>query len=273
VGLAEVTAVERIALGVEYCGSGFSGWQTQPHGNTVQDALETALRRIAGHPLRTLCAGRTDVGVHALMQVVHFDCPVERPISAWVRGVNSWLPDRVAVRWAKRVDGEFHARFSAEARHYRYVLFNHALRPALASGRAGWYHRPLEVAPMRKAAQLLVGERDFSSFRAAECQAKTPIKQLQRAEIERHGDYVVFDFRATAFLHHMVRNMVGALVAVGNGGKPAEWMSEVLASKDRSAAPPTFPPAGLYFVGAHYAERWHLPEATRIIEPLPPSFP
>lgn len=268
-----MTAVKRIALGIEYCGSGFAGWQSQPHGNTVQDVLEIALRQIAGHPVRTLCAGRTDAGVHALMQVVHFDSLVERPDSAWVRGVNTWLPGRVAVRWAVPVDGEFHARFSAEARHYRYVLFNDAVRPALASDRAGWYHRPLDIAPMRQAADLLLGEHDFSAFRAAECQAKSPIKTLQIAEIVRHGDYVVFDFRATAFLHHMVRNMVGALVVVGKGGRPAGWMAELLASRDRTAAPPTFSPEGLYFVGAHYADRWLLPEAARIIAPLPHSFP
>ena len=268
-----MTAVKRIALGIEYCGSGFSGWQTQPHGNTVQDALETALRQIAGHPVRTTCAGRTDAGVHALMQVVHFDSPVERPLSAWVRGVNGWLPDRIAVRWAAPVDDGFHARLSAEARRYRYVLFNHAVRPALASDRAGWYHHQLDLAPMRHAAHLLLGEHDFSSFRAAACQAKTPIKQLQLAEIERHGDYVVFDFRATAFLHHMVRNMVSALIVVGKGARPAQWMAELLACRDRTAAPPTFSPAGLYFVGAHYADRWHLPEAARIIAPLPLCIP
>ena len=268
-----MTAPKRIALGVEYCGRGFAGWQSQPHGNTVQDVLETALRQIAGHPVRTLCAGRTDAGVHALMQVVHFDTLVDRPISGWVRGVNSWLPNSVAVRWAVPVDGEFHARFSAEARHYRYVLFNHAVRPALASDRVGWYHRPLDVTPMQQAAHLLLGEHDFSAFRAAECQAKTPIKNLQMVQIARHGDYVVFDFRATAFLHHMVRNMVGALVVVGKGVRPAEWMAELLASGDRRAAPATFSPAGLYFVGAHYTDRWLLPEAARIIAPLPLSFP
>lgn len=263
----------RIALGIEYCGSGFSGWQSQPHGNTVQDVLESALCRIAGQRVRTQCAGRTDAGVHALMQVVHFDSPVARPLSAWVRGVNAWLPDRVAVRWAAPVDGGFHARFAAEARRYRYVLFNHPVRPALAADRVGWYHRPLDVAPMREAANLLLGEHDFSAFRAAECQAKSPLKDLQLAEIVRAGDYVVFDFRASAFLHHMVRNMVGALVAVGNASRPAEWVAQLLASGDRTAAAPTFAPEGLYFVGAQYAERWLLPEAARIIAPLHPGFP
>lgn len=268
-----MTTIRRIALGVEYCGSGYAGWQSQPHGNTVQDALEAALARIAGHPVRTQCAGRTDAGVHALMQVVHFDSSTLRPLSAWVRGVNAWLPSSVAVRWAEPVDAGFHARFSAEARHYRYVLFNHPVRPALASDRAGWFHRPLNVGPMREAAQLLVGEHDFSAFRAAECQAKTPVKTLQIAEVERHGDYLVFDFRATAFLHHMVRNIVGALVAVGKADRPAGWVAELLAGRDRTAAPATFSAAGLYFVGAHYADRWRLPEAARIIAPLPISFP
>lgn len=267
-----MTEVRRIALGLEYCGSGFAGWQTQPHGNTIQDALESALRRISGDPVRVHCVGRTDAGVHALMQVVHFDCRVARPVSAWVRGVNAWLPERIAVRWAVPVDSEFHARFSAFARHYRYILFNHRVRPALAHDRAGWYHRALDVDAMQRAACLLLGEHDFSSFRAAECQAKTPVKDLQLALIERHGDCVVFDFRASAFLHHMVRNMVGALVAVGSGGKPVEWMAELLASQRRSMAPPTFAAQGLYLAGAHYAERWNLPEPARIIAPLSSSY-
>lgn len=259
----------RIALGVEYCGAGFAGWQSQPHGNTVQDVLEAALARIAGVPVRVQCAGRTDAGVHALMQVVHFDVEAQRPLTAWVRGTNAWLPDTVAVRWAAPVDAAFHARFCAEARHYRYVLFNSPVRPALASGRCGWYHRPLEAEAMREAARVLLGEHDFSAFRAAECQAKSPIKVLQRADIARHGDYFVFDFRATAFLHHMVRNMVGALVMIGKGARDAAWLADLLASRDRTLAPPTFSPAGLYFAGAHYDERWRLPEAARIIAPLP----
>jgi tRNA pseudouridine38-40 synthase len=189
-----------------------------------------------------------------------------------VRGVNAWLPDRVAVRWAAPVDGGFHARYAAEARRYRYILFNHPVRPALAADRVGWYHRPLDVAPMREAANLLLGEHDFSAFRAAECQAKSPLKDLQLAEIARAGDYLVFDFRASAFLHHMVRNIVGALVAVGNGSRPAEWVAQLLASRDRTAAAPTFAPEGLYFVGPQYAERWLLPEAARIIAPLHPAF-
>lgn len=259
----------RIALGIEYCGTAFAGWQSQPHGNTVQDVLEGALGHIAGQPVRVQCAGRTDAGVHALMQVAHFDTAASRPLTAWVRGANSWLPTSVAVRWAAPVDAEFHARFCAEARAYRYVLFNHPVRPALASGRAGWYHRLLDASRMHEAAQQLLGEHDFSAFRAAECQARTPVKVLQHAQAFRSGDYIVFEFRATAFLHHMVRNLVGALVMVGKGARDAAWLAGLLASRNRSLAPPTFSPDGLYFAGAHYDARWRLPEAARIIAPLP----
>ena len=264
-----MSETRRIALGIEYCGTAFAGWQSQPHGHTVQDVLETALGRIAGHPVRVQCAGRTDAGVHALMQVAHFDTAAIRPLSAWVRGANSWLPDTVAVRWAAPVEADFHARFCAEARAYRYVLFNHPVRPALASGRAGWYHRVLDAARMHEAAQRLLGEHDFSAFRAAQCQARTPVKVLQYAKVSRISDYIVLEFRATAFLHHMVRNLVGALVMVGKGAQDGAWLTELLASRNRSLAPSTFSPDGLYFAGAQYDARWRLPEAARIIAPLP----
>lgn len=255
----------RIALGVEYDGSAFAGWQSQPGGNTVQDVLEQALATIADHPLRTVCAGRTDAGVHALEQVVHFDTDASRPDSAWIRGVNAHLPPQVAVRWAKPVSMEFHARFSARARSYRYVLLNRPVRPALMTGLVGWFHHPLDLAAMRTAAALLLGEHDFSAFRAAECQAKSPVKHLQQADVSRQGDFVIFEFRANAFLHHMIRNLVGSLVYVGKGSNPPQWIAELLESRDRKRAAPTFDPAGLYFAGADYDPCWQLPIGSRII--------
>jgi len=263
----------RIALGVEYDGSAFSGWQTQPQGNTVQDALERALCEIAGTPLRVTCAGRTDAGVHATAQVAHADTPVARPENAWVRGVNAHLPDSIAVRWALQVPDEFHARFSARSRSYRYVLVNHAVRPALLAGKVGWFHLPLDVGAMRAGAELLVGEQDFSAFRAAECQAKTPVKTLHEAQVRREGDCIVFDFRASAFLHHMVRNMVGALVYVGKGAHAPEWIAELIASRNRGLAAPTFSPHGLYLSGVEYEARWQLPLNGRIIAPFLPLAP
>lgn len=261
----------RIALGLEYHGAAFAGWQSQPHGRTVQDVLEAALARIAGEPVRLHCAGRTDAGVHALGQVVHFDTGAARPESAWVRGVNACLPDRVAVLWALAVDEGFHARFSARARSYRYILYNHPVRPALWHDSVGWFHGPLDLGAMVAAARCLPGEHDFSAFRAAQCQAKSPVKTLHQARIIRRGDYFLFDFCANAFLHHMVRNLVGALVYVGKGRYPPEWLGEVLAGRDRSRAAPTFAAAGLYFTGAEYGERWQLPSNGRIIAPFLPS--
>lgn len=257
----------RIALGIEYDGAVFHGWQSQPHGKTVQDTLERAMAEVAGTSVRLACAGRTDAGVHALAQVAHFDCAVERPDNAWVRGTNAHLPDSVAVRWAQPVAADFHARFAALSRSYRYLLNNHTGRPALNHGRVGWYHQPLDVDAMRRAAQRLLGEQDFSAFRAAECQAKSPLRTLYQADVVRQGDMLVFDFRANAFLQHMVRNIVGALVYVGKGKYPPEWITELLASRDRTRAAPTISPAGLYFAGVEYAPHWRLPGASRIIAP------
>ena len=248
----------RIALAVEYDGSAFRGWQTQPGGGTVQDALQDALHQFAGTPIQVVCAGRTDAGVHALAQVVHFDTTAVRPDSAWVRGVNAHLPAAVAVRWAQPVADEFHARFSARGRRYRYILLNRPERPGLMAGRVGWFHRPLEADAMREAAGFMLGEHDFSAFRAAECQAKSPIKTLRRSDVARHGDLLVFDFEAGAFLHHMVRNIVGALVYVGKGTHPPAWVGEVLAGRDRARAAPTFEACGLYFAGVDYDPVWQL---------------
>ena len=210
----------KIALGVEYDGSRFCGWQTQPEGCSAQDALERSLAEIAGAPVATVCAGRTDAGVHALAQVVHFDTGAQRPDTAWVRGTNALLPPALAVTWAREMPQDFHTRYSALSRSYRYLLLNHPVRPAVDQARVGWFHAPLDLEIMRRAARLLLGERDFSAFRSAECQAKTPVRTLSQLDIERRGDYLVFDFRANAFLHHMVRNIVGSLVAVGKGRHP-----------------------------------------------------
>ena len=251
----------RIALGVEYDGSGFHGWQKQPGGGTVQNALEAALSAIAGEPINVVCAGRTDAGVHATAQVIHFDTGVTRPLSAWVRGTNTFLPERVAVRWAHPVAEDFHARFSACARCYRYLLINQAQRSGVWQGRAGWYHHPLALAPMQEAAALLVGEHDFSAFRAADCQAKSPRKTMRQADIRQRGKLIVFDFEAGAFLQHMVRNLVGSLVYIGQGKHPPEWMAQLLAARERRLAAPTFSAAGLYLAGVKYEPHWGLPLA------------
>lgn len=250
----------RIALGVEYCGTAFHGWQSQAGGGTVQDALESALREIAGVPVGVMCAGRTDAGVHATHQVVHFDVSVDRPLTAWVRGVNSHLPEGVAVRWAQPVEDEFHARFSARGRRYRYLLLNRQQRPGLWQGRVGWFHWPLDLAVMQDACGRLLGEHDFSAFRAAQCQAKSPIKTMSAASVRQCGNMFVFDFEASAFLHHMVRNLVGTLVAIGKGSQAATWVDELLQARDRKAAAPTFSPDGLYFRGPVYESNWDLPD-------------
>lgn len=261
----------RIVLAIEYAGDVFEGWQTQPHGRTVQDAVTQALSAVAGQSVTVVCAGRTDTGVHATTQIVHFDAPVERPLSAWVRGTNSHLPPSVAVRWAQEVDERFHARFSATARHYRYVLFNAPVRPALLAGRVGWFHLPLDGAAMARAARTIEGRHDFSAFRAAACQAKSPVRTVRHARVTAQGAYWVFDFCADAFLHHMIRNLVGALVYVGKGKHPPQWMAELLGHQDRSRAAPTFAPDGLYLCGVEYPDQWSLPQGGRII--CPPELP
>ena len=258
----------RIALGVEYCGSQYEGWQTQPHGRTVQDVLQAAVSKIAGAPIELVCAGRTDTGVHASAQVVHFDAGVTRPTSAWVRGVNANLPDSVAVTWAREVGPDFHARFSAQTRMYRYLLLNRPVRPALLSRRVGWFHAPLNVDSMALAVRTILGEHDFSAFRAAGCQAKSPVRTMLRASVYRQQDWVIFDFEANAFLHHMIRNLVGALVFIGKGGGAPSTMATLLAQRDRTASPPTFSPDGLYLCGVTYPPGWNLPGDGRIIAPL-----
>lgn len=259
----------RIALGVEYDGRPFCGWQSQPDGRTVQDRLQQALSQIAGAPIVVTAAGRTDTGVHALEQVVHFDSDAGRPLTAWVRGANALLPESVAVRWAHSVPDEFHARFSAHGRSYRYLLINRATRPAIQAGKAGWFHVPLDLAAMQAAAQCLLGEHDFSAFRAAECQARSPVKHLRQLDIRREGDMIVFDLSADAFLHHMVRNIVGCLVYVGKGKYPPDWLAEVLSSRERRLAAPTFAPDGLYLRRIQYETKWGLPQLPGSSDPWP----
>lgn len=250
--------MKRIALGIEYNGSTYSGWQIQPSVCTIQAHLESALQRMSGHTVRLHAAGRTDAGVHAAMQVGHFDTTVDRPITAWVRGVNSFLPKDISILWAKEVSLDFHARFSAQARHYRYILLNHPIRSALMAGRVGWLHQTIDLDSMRQAADLMLGEHDFSSFRAAECQAKTPIKTLQKLDIKKEGQLILCDFSANAFLHHMVRNMMGALLHVAKGNKDPAWILELIAARNRSMAPPTFMPDGLYLAGVSYPQEFGL---------------
>jgi tRNA pseudouridine38-40 synthase len=249
----------RIALGLEYDGTAFCGWQTQPEGCGVQDHLQGALGQLADHPVEVVAAGRTDTGVHATAQVVHFDTPAERPESAWVRGTNSNLHPGARVQWATAVPDDFHARFSARARTYRYLLLNEPVAPGVLRGKVGWYHRPLDVEAMQRAARALVGEHDFSAFRDAQCQAKSPVRNLTEARVARRGNLVLFSFRANAFLHHMIRNVVGTLVYVGAGKQSEGWVAELLAARDRTAAAPTFMPDGLYLAAIEYDASIRLP--------------
>lgn len=242
----------RIALGLSYDGGPWQGWQTQPHGQTVQDTLEAALARFAGHPVGTVCAGRTDTGVHAALQVVHLDTQVERRDISWVRGVNAHLPSSIAVRWACHVPDDFHARFSARSRSYVYLLRNEPARAPLWAGKAGWCFQPLNAEAMQRAARHLLGEHDFSSFRSSQCQAAQPVRTLQRLDVAREGDLLVFHLQANAFLHHMVRNIVGSLIYVGQGRRPADWIAELLARRDRRLAAPTFQADGLYLAAIGY---------------------
>lgn len=258
----------RIALGIEYDGSAFCGWQTQSGGCAAQDHLEAALARIAGDRIETVCAGRTDSGVHALGQVVHFDTAVERPLSAWVRGANAFVPPALAVIWARPVGDRFHARYSARARCYRYVLLNRGVRPAADQHRVGWFHAPLDLDRMHHAARHLIGEHDFSAFRSSECQARSPVRNLASLDIQRRGDYLVFEITANAFLHHMVRNVVGCLVYVGSGRRAPDWVAEVLAGRDRRAAAPTFAASGLYLARVFYDSVWEIPDTERASLPV-----
>jgi tRNA pseudouridine38-40 synthase len=259
----------RLALGISYNGQAYEGWQSQSSGRTVQDRLEAALGEFTTQRVSTVCAGRTDAGVHGLMQVVHFDTGLQREESSWVRGTNRFLPTDVAVEWAHPVPDEFHSRASAIARRYSYVVLESKVRPSLDAGRVGWAFRPLDAEAMRTAAAQLLGEHDFTSFRASACQALSPVKTLTRLEITRRGAYWRFDFEANAFLHHMIRNIMGTLLVIGQGRQPPSWVGDVLNARDRDAAAPTFSAAGLYFLGPVYEPRWGLPSRTPAYDWLP----
>ncbi|AMP00396.1 tRNA pseudouridine(38-40) synthase [Collimonas arenae] len=267
--------MKRIVLGVQYDGTPWQGWQTQPSGKTVQDRLEAALQKFTLTSIDTTCAGRTDSGVHALEQVVHFDTDLSRESFSWVRGLNAFLPPSIAVRWSCELpqatdadqENQFHARFSATARTYHYLLYNNPVRSPLLEGKAGWVFRSLDVDLMRAAAAHLIGTHDFSAFRAVECQAKSPVRTMEEIRIERRGDLIVFSLRANAFLHHMVRNIVGSLIYTGSASKPPEWIADLLQQRDRSRAAPTFMPDGLYLAQVAYDQKWQLPQQPTALLP------
>lgn len=259
----------RLALGISYNGQAYQGWQSQLSGLTVQDKLEAALGKFTGQRVSTLCAGRTDAGVHGLMQVIHFDTLLERATASWVRGSNAFLPRDIAVEWAHVVPREFHCRASALSRRYAYIVLESPVRPSVDAGRVGWAFRPLDLNAMQAAAAHLLGEHDFSSFRAAACQALSPVKTIERIDISRRGAYWRFEFEANAFLHHMIRNIMGCLIAVGQHKQPPDWARELLFERNRIAAAPTFSPDGLYFLGPRYAPHWGLPDRTPAYDGLP----
>ena len=250
----------KIALGIEYDGSGYFGWQRQQHVDSIQQRLESALSVIANETITVFCAGRTDAGVHATGQVIHFETTAQRAQGAWTMGVNSHLPDNIAVRWAKSVDDSFHARFSATARRYRYVIYNHRYRPAILANGVSHYYLPLNEIFMHQAAQYLLGENDFSSFRAAQCQSRTPWRNIHHIAVTRQGEYVIVDIKANAFVHHMVRNIVGSLLEVGAGNQPPQWIDEILKAKDRTQAAATAKPEGLYLVQVDYPLEYQIPK-------------
>jgi tRNA pseudouridine38-40 synthase len=257
----------RIAVGVEYDGSRFCGWQLQNDGvRTVQGVVESALSKVANHEARVICAGRTDTGVHATGQVIHFETDAVRDERAWVFGANANLPKDVVLLWAKPVSDEFHARFSAVRRSYRYVIFTREVRPTFLAGRVTWHHRELEINRMQQAGNLLLGEHDFSSYRAVACQAKSPVRTLHRLEVNGRGPYIFIDVEANGFLHHMVRNIAGVLMAIGEGEKPVEWSREVLEAQDRTLGGVTAHPSGLYLTSVGYPEAFGIPQ-------LPPLSP
>ena len=254
----------RIALGIEYDGRPYCGWQFQDHSPSVQAAVEQALSSVADQPVRVICAGRTDTGVHAAEQVVHFDTEVVRDNKAWIMGSNANLPKSVSVLWVKPVNETFHARFSALRRRYRYVIFNRDVRPAFLAGRVAFCYRPLEVTRMQAAAQYLLGEHDFNAYRALACQAKSPVRTVYRLEVIRQDELILIDIEANAFLHHMVRNIAGVLMTIGAGEQEPTWAKQVLEGRDRSLGGVTAPPDGLYLMEVTYPEAFGIPR-------LPPS--
>jgi tRNA pseudouridine38-40 synthase len=261
--------VVRVALGVSYNGQSYQGWQSQLSGQTVQDKLEAALGKFTAQRISTVCAGRTDAGVHALMQVVHFDTDRQRDVHAWTRGTNSHLPRDIAVEWAVATTDAFHCRACATSRRYAYVLYESPIRPSIEAGRVGWSFRSLDEDAMREAANYLLGEHDFTSFRASACQALSPVKNMLAIDISRRGAYWRVEFEASAFLHHMIRNIMGCLVTIAQGKKSPAWMLDVLDARDRKIAAPTFSPDGLYFLGPRYDAQWGMPERTPAYDALP----
>ncbi len=255
----------RFAAGLEYDGRAYKGWQFQPGLQTVQDTVQRALARVADSPVECVCAGRTDAGVHASAQVAHFDSAAVRSERGWRLGANSYLPADVCVAWLQEVPAHFHARYSALARSYRYLILNRDARSALAAGRATWERRPLDAARMQAAAQVLLGEHDFSAFRSIECQAKSPMRRVDRIEVTRSDVWVTLSITANAFLHHMVRNVAGLLMAVGHGESPPERVAMVLASRDRQSNAATAPPEGLYLEAVRYPPEFGLPPQSAII--------
>jgi tRNA pseudouridine38-40 synthase len=258
----------RVALGVEYDGRAFKGWQRLGEGRrTIQPVVENALAAIANHPVRIHCAGRTDAGVHALGQVIHLDTEARRDERAWVLGANTHLPNDVGITWARSVPATFHARHSAISRVYRYVICNRRERPAVTAAMVTWYHQPLTIEPMRLAARDLLGEHDFSAFRAAECQSRTPVRRVDRLDVWAKGTLVIVEVEANAFLQHMVRNLVGVLMAIGSGKAKPTWAREVLESRDRRLGGVTAPADGLYLVEVRYPESCGLPRPRRDLLP------
>lgn len=253
--------MQRVALGLSYNGASWLGWQTQPNGGTVQDALEAALSSFLAHPVKTTCAGRTDTGVHALAQVVHLDTSAQRSTESWVRGLNALLPASIAVQWAQNVPDDFHARFSVQSRNYLYLVRNSRVRTPLMEGQVGWVHRPLNLLSMQAAAKRLLGTHDFSSFRSSQCQAASPIRTVLSLDIQQHNEFFLFHFKANAFLHHMVRNLMGALIYIGQGKHPSQWIDDLLSQGDRRLAAPTFSPHGLYLAGVEYPQELQIKPA------------
>jgi len=249
----------RIALAVEYDGNPFCGWQYQDHSPSVQETVEKALSKVANHPVRVICAGRTDTGVHATEQIIHFDTDAERGDHQWVLGSNTNLPDSVSILWARQVSDDFHARFSAIRRRYRYIILNRRVRPALQAHRVVWEYRPLDESRMAEAASYLTGEHDFSSYRALACQAKSPVRTLYQLDVSRQGDYITLELEANAFLHHMVRNIAGVLMSIGAGEQEPIWAKQVLEKRDRTLGGVTAPASGLYLTGVDYPEEFEIP--------------
>lgn len=259
--------MNKVALGIEYFGKAYCGWQRQPHAPSVQQSLERALSKIADEPVSVFCAGRTDTGVHATGQVVHFEIEKERPLSAWTMGGNAQLPNDISIRWAHNVNDDFHARFSATARRYRYIIVNSESRPAIMQAGLTWCRKPLDIDLMNQACQYFLGEQDFKSFQASSCQSHTSHRDIHHLRVERVGQYLVIDIKANAFLHHMVRNIAGTLIEIGRGLQAPEWAHQLLQGKNRCKAAATASPNGLYLVDVDYPEEFGLPKL-----PIGPLF-